>query len=109
MFKPLLQSLQRQPTWRILALACALLAVLAYLDWITGVNLRIGIFYLLPIALVTLFVGRLPGAIMAFLSAGVWFWAESMGHVAGAYGTAIVRLLFFQLAVLMLSTWREIG
>src|SRR5437870_4638184 len=107
-----LQYLKRQPTWRIVTIACTALLLLAALDWLTGTQLRMGIFYLFPIALVTLFVGRLSGFVMACVSAEIWFLSELRGANSNpiiAYLSGVVRLAFFLLAVIMIATWREIG
>jgi signal transduction histidine kinase len=108
--------LKRQPTWWILALANVILAVLALLDWITGREVRIGLFYLVPTALVTLYAGRTLGFVMAVVSIIVWRFSDKAVAISAQnvspyidWFNIAIRTAFFLMTVVLLATWREIG
>jgi signal transduction histidine kinase len=106
--------LRRQGPWRILAIASAFLLLLAYIDLLTGPDIRLGVFYLVPLILVTLFVGRMAGFIMASVSAAMWFTTEVLDgslytHRFAAVPNAIFRLIFFLVATHLLAAWKAFG
>ncbi len=59
-----------KPIWVVLGLC--LLAIVAFLDYITGTELSFSVFYLLPVSLIAWAVGARPGVGAALLSDGIW-------------------------------------
>lgn len=106
--------LERQPWWCILAGSVLLLVLIGYIDGITGPELNFSFFYLVPVCLVTWFIGARWGYFMAVVSTGVCLWAEHMG--AAVYTdpllqewNTLTRLVFFVASVWILSNWKLIG
>ena len=56
-----------QPQWRIMLLGLILVAVIGYVDYLTG-DYSILIFYLAPVSLVAWFSGRWAGAVIGLCS-----------------------------------------
>src|SRR5438105_3433120 len=99
---PSLRFLMRQPPWFIVASAMGLLLALSYVDWMTGTDVRIGLFYIVPTALVTILLGRNWGLAMALFTIVFRLVFDVLGipiHRPAPYSMAIVRLLFFLLTV----------
>jgi signal transduction histidine kinase len=57
----------------------ALVGLIGLIDYVTGTELAVTIFYLIPIALGAWFVGPRTGRVLAFLSAGAWLLADVYG------------------------------
>lgn len=88
------------PNWHGVIAAVAL-AVIAFTDYITGTEIHFFIFYALPIAYISWFLGRRQGFFVV-LAASVTFWVLNVylpqaGHPLVAYWNLGVRLLFFML------------
>src|ERR1700722_1083948 len=105
---------ERQPWWLILASSALLVLLIGDIDAITGPELNFSFFYLVPVCLVTWFVGARWGYFMAVASAGVCLGAEYMG--AAVYTNPLLqewnlltRLVFFIASVWILSNWKSIG
>lgn len=100
-----------------LAVAIALVALVAVLDWATGSEISFSIFYLLPVAFAGILLARRAGTFVAILSAAVWGYLEiTTGHPYSAvwipYWNSAVRLGFFVIvneliAVARLAQMRE--
>ncbi|OGJ92454.1 MAG: hypothetical protein A2487_00790 [Candidatus Raymondbacteria bacterium RifOxyC12_full_50_8] len=87
----------------------ALVAFLGITDYLTGAELSFSIFYLIPITLVTLFSNRMPGLVIACVSAGAWLGADlqaghEYSHFLIPYWNAAVRLGYFISHTLILSS-----
>jgi len=106
--------LNKQPPGRILAMSSTFLFLVAYFDWTTGTDVRLGVLYLVPVVLVTLFVGKRMGLVMGAVAALAWLYVD-MGEGKGytrphiAYINAVIRFIFFTLSVYVLSSWKQIG
>jgi diguanylate cyclase (GGDEF)-like protein len=72
MLRRLNQFLAGQPTGVLLAIGGLLLALIGGLDYVTGLELQFGFFYLLPVAGAAWFAGPRPGVVLAGLAALVW-------------------------------------
>lgn len=100
--------------WAVsVAVVVALLAVLGYVDAITGPELSLAFCYLVPVILATWFIGRGAGFLLSVASAGTWLVAERYGaaayaHPWVAYWNATIRLAFFLLAASMLARFKEL-
>lgn len=64
----------------VLAASIALVAVIAFADYLTGYEIRLAILYLLPIAIATWMVGAAAGAGLALASAGAWLLTFASSH-----------------------------
>lgn len=105
----LVDYVQRVSRSRLLLGGIAMLAAIGYFDYITGPEYAFSIFYLLPLAAVAWFAGRRHALVLSFLAAVTWLVAElSWGHeftsIAVPFWNAGVRLLFFIIVSLLIST-----
>ena len=108
------QFFKRLSPWRVLVLAVIFLLLLAYLDYVSGPDIRLGVFYVVPLVLVAFFVGPRAGMIMAVVAAGTWLstdlWGEKNYHnITNAYISGTVRFAFFLLTTYVLNEWKVIG
>lgn len=97
---------------RYFALALAWVAAVGAIDYLTGRELSVAIFYLPAVVVATWQVGRIPGHLLSFLSASVWFLADvAGGHFQAipvvTYWNAAVLWGFFYFTVLVLSRLRS--
>ncbi len=87
----------------------ALLMGITFIDYITGVDYSLSIFYLLPISLVAWYAGFGAGIIASAAGAVLWFIVDSVlgGHVyaspAAGYWNSLVRFGFFIIVTTILS------
>jgi diguanylate cyclase (GGDEF)-like protein len=97
----------RRARWVTVAIALAFLGTVGLVDYLTGRDVSLSVFYVAPIALTTWFVNRRTGAIFALLSTFTWFLADDMGrpHVQPLvpYWNAFVRLGFYLFMVVILA------
>lgn len=68
-FEVLLARLEEQPKWQIMAWGILLTLFLGVIDFLTGTEILIVLFYLFPVALVAWGVGEMAGMYMAVLTA----------------------------------------
>ena len=85
-----------------------LVALIGLTDYVTGPELFLSIFYLLPVALAAWFVDRQRGLWVSALAAATWFAADvtaghTYSHPAIPYWNTVVRLGFFVIVTLILS------
>lgn len=72
---------QRCSPRAIFALGLALIGFIGWIDFLTGYELALSIFYVAPVALVAWYGGRSRGLPTAIIAAGVWFFVDiSSGH-----------------------------
>jgi diguanylate cyclase (GGDEF)-like protein len=86
-----------------------LIAFIGYFDVVTGSQIALSIFYVIPIAMVTWFVGGRPGIIVSLLCAGIWYFADQKAGAQYAHfmipvWNAVVRALFFLLFVYLMAS-----
>lgn len=94
-----------RPVW--MGLGFILLGGVAFLDYITGVELSFSLFYLIPISLLAWTISERLGLVIAFLSAGIWMavdvWSGNRYSSVFPYiWNAVIRLGFFLLPVFMI-------
>jgi len=99
------QNLDRS-LWIITGLA--LICGVGVLDYLTGYELSLSLFYLIPIAMLTWATDGKTGIIMAFISAGVWLIADvSSGARYSSpiiyFWQAIIRVCYFLLMVFLIK------
>lgn len=87
---------------RVITTAIVCLALLGYVDWITGPNVAITCFYLIPVCLLTWFAGRQIGYLASAIQALIWLGidAGTMGFSSPlVYWNAVVRFITFAVIV----------
>jgi PAS domain S-box-containing protein len=84
---------------RILLVAGLCLGVVGAIDWITGPEIALSIFYLVPVALVAASVGKKAGLLTALAAGAIWLGIElstnHLSHPAIAYWNGGVRTGIF--------------
>lgn len=104
----LLDRLERQPVRATQAVALALALLVGWADLLTGFEISLSFFYLIPIVLVTWVKGERAGQLMAALCAGLWFLEDLL--VGSEYSSQFVlvwniatRLVIFLLVSALLA------
>ena len=98
--------------WRML-LACAVIALLGYLDLVTGADVSISLFYLIPVSLAA-WKGNLSEAVgTSVLSAFTCFTADffsgkEYGHGLISFWNTFIRLGSFVVVALLVNRVREL-
>ena len=101
------------PKHYVTLLLLGVLAIVTFLDYVTGFEISFSIFYLLPIALSTWTVNRQSGLIVSIIAAFLWWWADlaagqTYSSTAIPYWNALVRLGFFTTVTLILHELRQV-
>jgi serine phosphatase RsbU (regulator of sigma subunit) len=105
----LVEILRRLPKPVLTALAFLFVALLWFLDYVTGPELSPLIFYVVPILVVVWFVGRRAAFFLSAAAAFAWFLADLLtgrdySHPAIPYWNAAEKLLFFLLVAQLVAT-----
>ena len=95
----------------VLAATTALLALITSLDYLTGPEVGVALFYMVPVALAAWFDGRWSGPIIALLAAAAWYVAEvNAGPVYTTVWAPIwnsfSRFVFFLTASILVREYR---
>ncbi len=95
-----------RPAWFLAGMILVL--IIGLTDYATGEEISFSIFYLLPVAMTTWFVGRNTGLIIASVSAICWLAADlyaghHYSHPAIPYWNMLVRFGFFLILLIVLS------
>jgi signal transduction histidine kinase len=111
---PFAEITQRQPRWLILTAALALVAVIGWIDYLTGFEVTVVVLYALPILLVVSKAGRGPGFVFAALCSVAWWLSQIDSHpyqTKAGFAMAVVSRLFyfcvFVIAVAAVKARRE--
>lgn len=101
----------RSPAEITIFSACGAM-IIGGIDYLTGSEVSISLFYLLPVAAATWYGGRWVGAAVAVCSCIGWYLAElaagsQYSHASIAAWNALVRLGFFLVTSLLLAALRE--
>lgn len=96
----------------VLGCALALLVALGALDYYTGYEISFAGFYLAPITLVTWYLNKRAGLVIAILSAVVWSWVDVVAgqqysHPFIMYWNTLTRLAFYTVVLLLISQVKE--
>lgn len=95
----------------MLAAGAAGIAVVGLVDFLTGPEISVALFYLIPIVFVSWFVDRFTGVIMAVLAGGVWAAVEAHAgrHSSRAVlvWNSITRLLVFVTVAVLMTGLRK--
>jgi diguanylate cyclase (GGDEF)-like protein len=109
----LLEILEKQGNpYYVLAAAFTLTGIIGVVDFLTGYEIALSLFYVLPVALVTWLTSRRFGLVTSLAGAIVWFWADvASGHpyphpLIPVWNT-IIRFGFFVIIALLLSALRK--
>ena len=92
--------------WVIVILAFVVL--IGVLDVLTGYELYLSLFYLLPISVASWFVGRRSGVVTSIVCAFIWFTSDvisghTYSHPAIIYWNTAIRFGFFFITAILLS------
>ena len=106
------KTLQSQPPWLVRIEAVAAVALIGWLDYVTGWEWSFFVFYALPIALVVRRMGRLEGFVCAALCTCIWFVANlGINPYRTNYGFALAgasRLFYFAVVVIAVAAVKEL-
>src|SRR5687767_5779983 len=98
-----------------IVLGVLLLSMVAFLDYITGVEFSFSLFYLLPISLISWAINERLGLVFAFLGSCVWIavdiWSGNSNRTSNLFAymwNATTRLGFFLLPVFMIRLNRAL-
>ena len=102
----------KQPTGAVFALALALMGMIALVEYGLGQELLLAIVYLLPIVIVTWAAGREAGILFSLLATAIWVTTVLLSHRVYAnplyfHWEWVVRLAMFLLFVVILSRLKE--
>lgn len=111
MFVTLFHKFGRQSATTYILTSILLILAMSSLDYLSGPELSFSIFYLIPVSITAWFVNRRAGFIISLASACAWLLVDltdvlSYAHPAIPYWNALVRLGFFLVVTLTLSSWQ---
>jgi diguanylate cyclase (GGDEF)-like protein len=92
---------------------CAvMLCLIGLLDYSTGMEVNISVFYLIPVFLACWFVGKFAGILLSVLGAVTWFMTDigagrDYSHHGVAYWNTAVMLSFFLIVTFSLSALKR--
>jgi diguanylate cyclase (GGDEF)-like protein len=110
----LIGRIDRIPLWLAGAAAVALVLLIGSVDFFTGAQLSISVFYLLPIALVSWRTGRIWSYAFSGASATVWYVANLPGNLEMGFSqatllwNALTRLGFFLIVAALVGSTRRL-
>jgi len=95
---------------RLCGIACVL-ALIGWVDYITGYELQFFLFYFVPVTLAAWYTGRTLSVVVALVSAATWFYVDLLSghpysHPIYSYWNTIIRLVTFLAIGLALSQVR---
>jgi diguanylate cyclase (GGDEF)-like protein len=101
---------RREISW--IAIGVVLVFSVGAIDLLTGSELSLSLFYLIPIAVVTWFSGRRSGLVISIFGAAVWLVADELdgqpySHPGIRYWNAVIRFGFFAIVTWLLPAIRE--
>ncbi len=113
MFDHIHALLSSQPAYRVGLLCALFLLVIGGIDHLTGHEIALALFYLIPVGIAAWYLSRRVAFLLALAAALTWLWVDhtsgqSYSHPAIAYWNALVRLSFFVLTVYLMSTVRQL-
>jgi PAS domain S-box-containing protein/putative nucleotidyltransferase with HDIG domain len=104
----------KQAKARLTALGFACVLLLGVVDYLTGAESSLLLFYLLPISAVTWFAGGGVGVLIAVASAVAWLvadllWGVSYSHPTIPYWNAMVMLSLFLIVVFLIGRFKSLN
>lgn len=105
--------LENKSPFFLLATGCLFIASIGIADFVTGSELSFSLFYLIPIVLVTWFLGKYFGFAMSIIAAIAWYLADMLaGHNYSSaiigYWNALIRLGFFVIVTLLIPALKAL-
>ncbi|MEB3301905.1 MAG: GGDEF domain-containing protein [Cyanobacteriota bacterium] len=106
--------LSKQTTTVQITLGFMSIGLISLLDLLTGDEIALSLFYVLPISFLTWCSGQSLGWMASLVSAVVWLWADgASGHSYSSLmipiWNTLIRLSLFVILVLFLSAWQKAG
>jgi len=106
------RRLNELPPWRIVVLSISGVLLVAAVDYVTGYEISLSVFYLGPVALAAWYAGRRASTALALLSCVSWYVANILegytySHPAIPLWNAFVRFGFFVVTALLLAALRD--
>jgi diguanylate cyclase (GGDEF)-like protein len=104
--------LERQPKALIAALSFFVTGLVGWVDFLTGLDYSMAVFYLIPVSIATWFGGKWIGIAISFASAVAWLLAVLAGGRSYAYSDVlywndIIELCFFLSVTLILDSLKK--
>jgi diguanylate cyclase (GGDEF)-like protein len=104
--------LEKRSRFFLIIIGAALIAGVGVIDYLTGDEVALSLFYLIPIALLTWLVGRRAGIAASVVSAAVWVVTELEAEEAFLSASiyiwnTLIVLSFFLIVVMLLSALRK--
>lgn len=95
------------------AISLLILLTLCSVDYITGYEIGLFIFYFIPVSIAAWFAGKRSGIIMAFLSAICWYIADFYTHHPYSkayliYWETFIRLISFLTTALTIAKIKQL-
>ena len=108
----LIDDLNRQDKSRLLGVAIISVILIGYVNHLGGVEISLSILYLLPVSLVSWFVGRKEGGLIALASSASWYAADwsfgrSYSHPFIFYWNLAALFSFFLVINFALSGFKK--
>lgn len=108
----LINKLSKMKRISLIGLSILFLLFIGFVDWITGFELSISIFYLIPITLTAWFIHRRAGIILAMMSITIWLTSDlinspSYSHPIVPYWNTLIMLGIFIAFAVLLSTLKS--
>ena len=107
-----MRTLERQPRTMIVLVSLALALLVGILDFVTGMEVSISLFYLIPISIAAWYAGRWSGFAFSMLCAVEGFLAgirglASYSYAAIAYWNGVMESGFYLTIALVLAALKE--
>ncbi|MGB2923807.1 MAG: GGDEF domain-containing protein [Limnothrix sp.] len=107
-----LQNLEKKGSSFWITSSLILCTIIAFLDFISGTELAFSLFYLLPIALLTWFCGRILGFVADVACSLIWVTIEiasgqTYSHPSIFCWNTVIRFSFFLIITLLLSALKS--
>jgi signal transduction histidine kinase len=111
-FSAILRSRSKHTTALVLTICLLLVAVLGWVDYVTGAEIGFAIFYMLPTALAAWYAGGWWGCAIALAGTAAWYgaeraWSASYSSPIIPYWNATMRLLMFLATAGMVAALRR--
>jgi len=103
------------PRGAVIVGAIALALLVSYIDWVSGPDVRLALFYMLPVALATWFAGRAAGyglclfVVLLWLIAGFYGDTAPYKHPMFVYLNSVLRLILFIALAGLLATVKDLS
>ncbi len=109
----ILSILEKQNKSAILLFGFLLIVVVGIIDFVTGNEIGVSIFYVIPIAFITWLISRQLGLLASIVSAFTWIGVDiisghSYQHPLVPYWNTLIRLAFFVIITLLISELKRV-